>query len=160
MKGIRRKEQEIKEYYELAEILSRAKYITIAMCSNDEPYLVSLSHGFDPEKKIIYFHSAQEGKKTAILKANPVVWGQALRDHGYVVGKCDHLYSTVHFRGTVTFINDIDEKRKALLIMISQLETDPQRVMKKQITQKSLVRVNIGRIDITHMSGKRSKDLM
>jgi hypothetical protein len=40
--------------------------------------------------------------------------------------------------------------------MIKQLEQNPEQVMKKQITEKSLKRVNIGRIDIDYMSGKKA----
>jgi len=60
------------------------------------------------------------------------------------------------FRGTVSFIVDANERRHALEVMIKQLEQNPEQVMKKQITEKSLKRVNIGRIDIDYMSGKKA----
>jgi len=40
--------------------------------------------------------------------------------------------------------------------MIRQLEQNPERVIKKQITEKSIKRVTIGRIDIDYMSGKKA----
>jgi nitroimidazol reductase NimA-like FMN-containing flavoprotein (pyridoxamine 5'-phosphate oxidase superfamily) len=156
MHEIKRKEKAITDYNHMKKILQQTKYITIAMCDNNEPYLITLSHGYDPEKNIIYFHCASEGKKIDILNKNNIVWGQALTDKGYVKGKCDHLWATVMFRGTVSFIVDADEKRHALEVMIKQLEQNPEQVMKKQITEKSLKRVNIGRIDIVYMSGKKA----
>jgi len=156
MREMRRKEKAITDLKEMEKILQQTKYITIAMCCNNEPYLIILSHGYDPEKNIIYFHCASEGKKIDILKENNIVWGQALTDKGYVEGKCNHLWATVMFRGTVSFIVDAAEKRHALEVMITQLEQNPERVMKKQITEKSLKRVNIGRIDIDYMSGKKA----
>lgn len=130
------------------------------MSLDDEPYLATLSHGYDPENYCIYFHCAQEGKKIDILKKNNIVWGQALDDGGYVDGSCDHLYATTQFRGRVTFIKDADEKKRALNIMINALESDPQKVNKEQITEKSVERVNIGRIDIEYMTGKKSKEVI
>jgi len=156
MHEIRRKDKAITDQNEMKKILQQTKYITIAMCRNNEPYLITLSHGYDPEKNIIYFHCASEGKKIDILKANNIIWGQALTDKGYVKGKCDHLWATVMFRGTVSFIFNATEKRHALEVMIKQLEQNPEQVMKKQITEKSLKRVNIGRIDIDNMSGKKT----
>lgn len=160
MREIRRKEKAIQEKHEMQSIMRAAKYVTIAMCSNNEPYLVTLSHGYDSQDNCIYFHCAQEGKKVDILRENSTVWGQAIVDHGYATGKCDHLYVSVHFSGQVTFITDLDEKRKALTVMANQLEPDPLSVIDEQFTTKSLKRVNIGRIDIDYMSGKKSKEVV
>ncbi len=156
MHEMRRKEKAITDHNQMKKILQQTKYITIAMCRNNEPYLITLTHRYESENNIIYFHCASEGKKIDILKENNIVWGQALIDKGYVEGKCDHLWATVMFRGSVSFIDDANEKRHALEMMINQLEQNPEQVMKKQITEKSLKRVNIGRIDMDFMSGKKA----
>ena len=155
MRDIRRKEKAVDDQGEQRRILEQAQYITIAMCQQNEPYLVTLSHGYDKEKNILYFHCASEGKKIDILRKNNIVWGQALLDQGYVQGKCSHLWAMVMFRGIVTFITDADEKRHALETMIKHLEDHPEPVMKKQITKKSLNQITIGRIAIEYMSGKQ-----
>jgi len=156
MKEIRRKEKEITNKDELTNILQQTKYITIAMCQNNIPYIVTLTHGYDSNNNIIYFHCASEGKKIDILQDNNIVWGQALIDKGYVPGKCDHLYATTQFKGTVDFLQNLKEKEKALKIMIQQQEKVPTQVIEKQISEKSLQRVTIGRIHITQLSGKKS----
>jgi nitroimidazol reductase NimA-like FMN-containing flavoprotein (pyridoxamine 5'-phosphate oxidase superfamily) len=147
MRGIRRKEKSIETEDEMLAIIERAKYVTIAMCQDNEPYLVTLSHGFDRQRHCIYFHCAQEGKKVDMLKMNNSVWGQA-------------IFASIHFRGIVTFVDDIKEKEYALNVMIHQLEPDPEKVIAAQITPESLQRVNIGRIDIQYMSGKKSKEVI
>jgi nitroimidazol reductase NimA-like FMN-containing flavoprotein (pyridoxamine 5'-phosphate oxidase superfamily) len=154
--GIRRKDKEITDFGEMKDILKTAKYVTLAMCLNDEPYLVTLSHGYDQERNCIYFHCAGEGKKISILKANNLVWGQAVIDRGYVQGACDHLYSTTQFRGRVTFVEDLMEKEHALQVLIESLDKDPKEIMKKQLTPQSIQKVRIGRIDIDYMSGKKA----
>jgi len=160
VKGIRRKEKAIESRDEMISILEKSKHITIAMCQNDEPYLVTLSHGYDREKHCIYFHCAKEGKKVDILSHNNVIWGQAIEDHGYAEGSCDHLFATTQFKGKVKFIKDTKEKEHALRVMINSLEPDPEKVIKEQITEKSLQRVNIGRIDIEYLSGKKAKEII
>ena len=112
MRGIRRKEKAITDENIMKKILSDVAYVTIALCKDNQPYLVSLSHGYDPDKNCIYFHCASEGKKIDYLKENNVVWGQAIIDKGYIQGSCDHLYATTQFKGKVTFINDFEEKKK------------------------------------------------
>ena len=154
---MRRKDKEIKDVDETKSILKKAKYITLAMCLHDMPYLATLSHGYDEQSNCIYFHCASEGKKIDILKANNNVWGQALVDQGYVQGSCDHLYATAQFSGKVTFVKDLAEKERALKTMIRALDDNPDEVIKRQLLPRSVQRVNIGRIDIDSLSGKKAE---
>jgi nitroimidazol reductase NimA-like FMN-containing flavoprotein (pyridoxamine 5'-phosphate oxidase superfamily) len=156
MRGIRRKEKEITDKSEMLEVLDEARYVVVAMCMDNEPYLVTLSHGYDRERNCIYFHCAKEGKKVDILRAQNTVWGQALVDRGYVQGACDHLFVTTQFRGKVNFVETTDEKRHALEVMIHALEDHPEKVLEAQVNERSIRDVHIGRIDIEFMSGKKS----
>ena len=156
MRRMRRREKEVTDKVELVRVLLKARHITIAMCDEDGPYLATLTHGYDEEQNAIFFHCAQQGRKVDALKRDSRIWGQALIDLGYVDGSCDHLYETTQFRGTVTFVDDLEEKRRALVIMVNKTERDPKTVIHEQITDDSLRNVNIGRIDIDIMTGKRS----
>lgn len=155
--ALRRKDQEIVDPAELKAILASTPYVTVAMCRGGEPYLVTLSHGYDAGRNAIYFHCAFEGKKIDFLRANDRVWGQALVDRGYVQGKCDHLFTTVQFGGRVRFVEDAEEKRRALAVMIRQLEGEPDKVIAAKVTDKRVAATHIGRIDIEFLSGKRSE---
>lgn len=154
--AMRRKDKEITNESELKTILREAKHVTLAMSVKDEPYLVTLSHGYDEQRNCIYFHCASEGKKVQLLKLNPYVWGQALIDNGYQQGSCDQLYRTAQFRGRVTFVEDQAEKKHALEVMIRHLDEDPENIIKKQITPHSTGRILVGRIDIDLISGKKA----
>lgn len=151
---MRRIDKQIDNEEEIQDILLKAQYVTIAMCKDNQPYLVTLSHGYDQKKNCIYFHCASEGKKIDYLHSNPVVWGQALIDKGYVQGACDHLYASAHFRGKVHFLEDASEKESALEVMIRQLDDNPEKVMSEKLTDESIGNVTIGRIDIKYLSGK------
>jgi hypothetical protein len=154
---LRRKEQEIRDSAELKAILAKTQYVTVAMCRGNEPYLVTLSHGYDRENNAIYFHCAFAGKKIDFLKANNRVWGQALIDRGYVQGKCDHLFTTVQFSGRVSFVEGGEAKRRALAVMIGQLEHEPEKVIAAKVTDAAVAKTCIGRIDIEFLSGKRTE---
>ena len=157
MRDIRRTEKAITDKKEMKHILQTAQYITIAMSMDNQPYLVTLSHGYAPEKDVLFFHCASEGKKIDYLTSNNIVWGQALIDHGYAQGACDHLYATTQFKGKVSFIHDLEEKKQALINMIQKLDENPQKIIDTQLKEKSVSKVTIGRIDIEFMTGKKQK---
>ena len=151
---LRRKDKEITDQAELKRILKTTTYVTIALSKNNEPYLVSLSHGYDETHHCIYFHCADTGKKIDYIKSNNRVWGQALKDHGYVQGECDHLFTSVHFQGKVTFIESLKEKQAALECMIRQVDKNPETIIQRTKPER-IKKAKIGRIDIEYMSGKK-----
>lgn len=155
---LRRKDKEISDERLLKKILKTAKYVTIALSMNDEPYLVSLTHGYDEKQNCLYFHCAGEGKKLQYVKSNNIVWGQALLDHGYSEGECTYLYASVHFSGRVTLLENLDEKRQALACMIRQIDKNPEALI-ADLRPERLQSTMVGRIDITYMSGKKSKEV-
>jgi nitroimidazol reductase NimA-like FMN-containing flavoprotein (pyridoxamine 5'-phosphate oxidase superfamily) len=152
---MRRMDKAITDEEEMRSILKSTQYVTIAMAKENEPYLVSLSHGYDPEENCIYFHCAKEGKKLDYLEANNVVWGQALIDRGYSQGECNHLYASVHFRGRVTLLEDPEEKWEALALMTRRLDSDPEKLISGRSRGRVMETV-VGRIDIEYMTGKKS----
>ncbi len=154
---MRRQEKEVKDSIFLRRILKQVKYVTIAMAMDNHPYLVSLNHGYDPKENCIYFHCANEGKKIDYMKANSEIWGQALLDFGFDSKWCTQSYATVMFKGKVSFIEDIRRKRKAFLVINTQLKSPPERL--KEIMKTNLRNTAVGRIDIESLSGKKSKEV-
>ena len=157
---LRRKDKEITDSGTLRKILKSTSYVTIAMCKDNQPYLASLSHGYDEEHNCLYFHCASEGKKLDYLVTSNKVWGQALLDYGTrsTESGCTHIYASVHFGGRVTFLDDVKEKRYAMECMISQLRNDPKPPMAK-LDNEQLNKITIGRIDIERMTGKKPKEV-
>jgi nitroimidazol reductase NimA-like FMN-containing flavoprotein (pyridoxamine 5'-phosphate oxidase superfamily) len=155
---LRRKDKEIADERLLKKILRTAKYVTIALSMNNEPYLVSLSHGYDEKKNCVYFHCAREGKKLQYLRSNNTVWGQALLDYGYSEGECTYLYASVHFSGKVTMLENLKEKREALTCMIRQIDKNPETLI-TDLRPERLRNTVVGRIDVAYMSGKKSKEV-
>src|SRR5665647_2813311 len=152
---VRRKEREITNIDEMRQVLKSTKYVTVALCMDNEPYLVALSHGFDQTQNCLYFHCAPEGKKLIYAKANPQVWGQAVLDFG-VTEECDYAYASVHFSGKFSLINDLNEKKHAMEVLIRQVSLNPEAKL-AQIKPEKLESTTMGRIDINYISGKSNR---
>jgi len=151
---LRRAEKELKDPAELRAVLMRQRYLTIAMCRSGEPYLVTLSYGYDEARNCFYFHCAAEGKKLDFLKENPCVWGQIVEDLGYLQNECDHAFRSVHFRGRAEMLQTTGEKKHALALMIGRLENRPDEVRRRLISDGKLEKVTVGKITIEAMTGK------
>jgi len=161
---MRRMDRAVTDPAKLERILRETQYMTIAMCRDNIPYLVSLSHAYDPERRCLYFHCAPQGKKIDYMKANPRVWGQMIMDHGYVEGKCNHLYVTAMFNGTVHFVDDLAEKRRIMNYLFenqekpsSNGEVDPHltRIGK----DVELSRTAVGYITVEEITGKKQDEV-
>ena len=137
-------------------MLKATKYVTVALCMDNEPYLVSLSHGYDQAKNCLYFHCAPEGKKLVYLKANNKVWGQAVLDYG-VTDECDYAYTSIHFSGKMHLINDLSEKQHAIEVLVRQVSLNPEAKLAK-IKPEKLGKTTMGRIDIEYITGKKHQD--
>lgn len=153
---MRNKDKEISDRDEMIEIIRSQKIVTIALSKDNEPYLVTVNYAYDKEEECFYFHCGYEGKKIDFLQSNPSVWGQVLDDREYIQGECSHKYQTVQFYGKAEFVPDGDGKREALTMLIDQLEEDSEPVKKKFINESNLEKVNMVKIRIKEMWGKKN----
>jgi uncharacterized protein len=150
---VRRRDREITDIDEMRIVLKNTKYVTVALCMKNEPYLVALNHGYDQAHNCIYFHCAPEGKKLVYADANPNVWGEAILDFG-VTEECDYAYTSVHFSGKLSLITDLSEKHNAMEILVRQVSINPEAKLSK-IKPEKLASTIIGKIGIDYMSGKK-----
>jgi hypothetical protein len=161
---VRRTDKEITDKKELEKILKTTQYIVLALSKDNQPYCVALSHGYDQKNDCLYFHCATEGKKNDYLQANNKIWGVAILDKGYIQGKCDHAYASVHFSGKVSFIEDPTERARAFKIMINQLDRNPETQLEGlEERVENLIKAGktkVGKISIDYMTGKKSKDIV
>lgn len=154
---IRRIEKEISNRKKIIKILKRGKYAIISMCKHNEPYIVTLSYGYDETKDAIYIHCAKEGQKIDFLNSNPFICGTVIEDNGYKEG-CGQTYRSVVFRGKMFIVEDIEEKKYGFEILLHQLEDNPT-IIKEKFLKKDESYENSGmlRIDINQISAKEEK---
>ncbi len=142
---------------EIEQVLADARLMTLAMCKEGAPYLVTVNFAYDQGRNCFYFHCAKSGKKMDYLGNNPAVWGQILEDGGYVQGQCEHRYLCVHFKGRATILEDDEAIREAMVCLIEQQEDDPNPVKKRNIETGEYAGAAMVRIDVEAFTGKRGE---
>jgi len=119
---LRRTDREITDPAHIDRLLSSARFCTIALCDGEEPYAVTLSCGFDAERRRLCFHVAREGRKLDLVARNPRACATVVADLGYKSGECAHPYESVVVFGTMHLIEDAEDKRLAMRALLAQLE--------------------------------------
>jgi uncharacterized protein len=121
-------ERELQEPGQIEEIIRNGKYMVLAMCADDRPYAVTLSYGYDRERRCFYFHCAQEGRKLDILRKQPAVCATIIADYGYRQTECSHKYRSLIIWGRLSLVEALPEKRHGFDVLFRQLEGEPDEV--------------------------------
>ena len=156
---VRRTDREITDPEALVSILKRGRFTTISMCHEGEPYLVTLSYGYDEAANALFFHTGIEGRKLDAIKADPRVCATVIIDGGYVQTKCEHPYESVVFTGRMSLVTDPDEARAGMRVLLGHLEDEPQDVWDRNRLDSDtrFDRMRVARLDIEHLTGKAGK---
>lgn len=154
---MRRNEKEITDKGEIFNIIKSGKYTSISLSKENEPYIITLSYGFDSNKNALYFHCAAEGQKIDFVKSNPYVCGTIIEDNGYKDG-CGQAFRSIVYRGTISIVKDIEEKKHGFDILIDHLEKNPEEVKKNLLKSEEVyIKPSILRLDISEMTCKEEK---
>ena len=120
MHGMTKREFKITDENEIRQILDTAKVLRLGLAVNNEPYVVPLNYGYTLEdgKLTFYLHSAVQGKKLDMLRANPNVYFELDCGHvpfeGKVACQCGLAYSAVMGRAKAVIIDDVQAKMDAM----------------------------------------------
>ena len=153
---MQRKNQEIIDRNVIEEILSKSLICRIGMICNGVPYIVPLNYGYT--MNAIYIHSASEGKKIDILKANNKVCFE-IEDTAEIIKKdlsCDWAtkYRSLIGYGTIEIINDEEQKKRGLDIIMAQHGKKENTVyMETQVEKIVILKLTIERV-----TGKQSQN--
>ncbi len=119
---MRRHEKEITERAEIDAVIRRSTTCRLGMSDGDQPYVVPLCFGYDGNA--LYFHCAQEGRKLDVLRKNPRVCVEFdnagdVTEAGPACAWSIEFQSVIAF-GTAELVEDPEEKRKGLALLIAQ----------------------------------------
>ncbi len=139
----------------LMDILQRNRYATIALCREDQPYLVTMNYGLDRNGPALYFHSAHKGLKLDIIRINPAACATVIEDQGYKEGECAHGYRSLILTGRLELVTDPTEMKHGLEVLLSHQENDPEPWRKKHLQSDEVFRrTAILKFSIEQMFGK------
>ncbi|MFR9165709.1 MAG: pyridoxamine 5'-phosphate oxidase family protein [Dysgonomonas sp.] len=150
------------------DIIRSNKVCYVGMVDTESmPYVLPMNFGFRDD--VLYLHSAQEGKSISSLNKNPNVCITICSDPAIVYQDeevaCSYRVkgSSVMCRGKVVFIEDYDEKVKALDVIMSQYTNKKFSYSKPSVENVKVWKVEIE--DITtkifgsaHPKSRRYKD--
>jgi uncharacterized protein len=156
---VRRTDRELTDSAEQESILAEGKFVTIAFARGDEPYLVTMSYGFDLERRALYFHAATEGLKYEFMEANPNVCATVILDGGYVRGECEHHYTSAVLRGRLARVTDPVELRYGMRVLLDHLEKDSPEYAETPGLERDAAyeRMAVLRFDVDDVTAKRGK---
>ncbi len=154
---MRRNEKEITDKKEILDIIKKGKFTSISMSKENEPYIITLSYGYDQAKNAFYFHCATEGQKIMFIESNPYVCGTIIEDNGYE-DDCGQLFRSIIYRGKIEIITEIEEKKHGFEILINHLENNPGETKRKLLTSEDVsIEPAILRLDIAEITCKEEK---
>ena len=155
---LRRYDLEITDAEQIERILHRAKYATVALADGAQPYVVTLSCGYDAARHRLCFHVAPEGRKLDIIADNPLACATVVAEKGYLVGQCAHPYESVVLFGRMRLLEDAEDVRTAMRTLIGQLESaDDEAALWQRHdldSDAALVRFRMLVFDIADLSAK------
>jgi uncharacterized protein len=121
---MRRVDREVSDRAGLVPILEGADACRLAFAAGGEPYIVTLSFGYEWEGElpVLYFHCAREGRKLEAMRANPRVCFELDTGHELVTGPAPcswgMKYASIVGYGTLSEVTDEAERKTGLdLIM-------------------------------------------
>ena len=129
MQGMTKRERQVTDPQQIKEILDTAQVVHLGLCVNNEPYVVPMNYGYTMEegKLTLYLHSAVRGKKLDMIRTNPKVFFEMDCDRKPFEGNlpCQYglSYSSLMGRGTASIVEDVEEKKKAMSILM-KTQTD------------------------------------
>jgi nitroimidazol reductase NimA-like FMN-containing flavoprotein (pyridoxamine 5'-phosphate oxidase superfamily) len=155
---MRRQDRQITDEGSINEMLMNGKFAVIAMCNENEPYIVSLSYGYDKQQGTLYFHTGYDGHKMDFLKKNPNVCATIIQDGGYIQNECGHHYCTVVIRGKMNIVESQEEKKRGIETLIRHLEENPDKMLKKLEDSNPLFeKTAILRLKIENLTCKKGR---
>ena len=147
--GLTRREQEITDINEIIRILDESKIAHIGLVDGDEPYVVPMNYGYVMEngKLTIYLHGAKRGRKLDLIRANPKVFFEAECDlvpfEGDVACRYGIAYSSIMGKGTAEIIEDVEEKKLALSVLMKTQTGKDFEFEDKMTTIVSIIKINV-----------------
>ena len=119
---LRRQDRAITDPGTIDTLLHGARVATIALADAGEPYVVTLSCGYDADRRRLCFHVAPVGRKIDIIARNPRACVTIVSDLGHKTGECAHPFQSLVMEGRMRVLDDLDEARTAMRALIGQLE--------------------------------------
>ncbi|MBW1857234.1 MAG: pyridoxamine 5'-phosphate oxidase family protein [Deltaproteobacteria bacterium] len=150
---MRKKEKEITEASAIEAIIKKSLVCRLALSDDNFPYIVPLCFGY--RDRVLYFHGSLKGKKIDIIKKNQNICFE-FDINTEIVKAEDACHWSMKYRSVIGFgkavlLEDQEEKRKALNIIMSQYSNGTF-----EFNDAILKKTFVIKIEIESMTGQQS----
>ena len=149
MQGLTKRELLVTAPHQILHILDTGKVLHLGLAVNNEPYVVPMNYGYCLEngKLVLYLHSAVRGKKLDMIRANPRVFFEIDCDlmpfEGRVPCQYGLVYSSLMGRGTAVLVDDVEEKKQAMSILMKTQTGKDFTFEDRLVTIVSVIRIDV-----------------
>ena len=156
MQGLTKRELQVTDPEQILHILDTAKVLHLGLSVGDEPYVVPMNYGYVMEegKLTLYLHSAVKGRKLDMMKANPKVFFSIDCDRKPFEGRvpCQYglVYSSIMGRGTATIVEDVEEKKQAMTLLMKTQTGKDFTFEDRLVTIVSVIRIDVSEFTAKH----------
>ena len=156
MQGLTKRERQVTDPDQILRILDTAKVLNLGLSVNDEPYVVPMNYGYRMEdgKLTLYLHSAVKGKKLDMVQANPKVFFSMDCDRMPFEGRvpCQYgmVYSSIMGRGTATLVEDVEEKKQAMTLLMKTQTGKDFTFEDRLVTIVTVIRIDVAEYTAKH----------
>ncbi len=156
MQGMTKRERQIEDPAQIRQILDTAKVLHLGLAVDNEPYVVPMNYGYTMEdgKLVVYLHSAMKGKKLDMIQANPKVFFEMECDQIPFEGEkpCQYglSYSSVMGRGRAVIVEDVEEKKKAMSILMKTQTGKDFTFEDRLVSIVAVIRIDVSEYTAKH----------
>ena len=156
MQGLTKREARVTDPSQIKHILDTAKIVHLGLAVDNEPYVVPMNYGYTMEdgKLTLYLHSAVKGRKLDMIRANPRVFFEIDTDLMPFEGKlpCQYgmVYSSVMGRGVATIVEDVQEKMKAMTVLMKTQTGKDFTFDERLVSIVAVVRIDVEEYTAKH----------
>jgi nitroimidazol reductase NimA-like FMN-containing flavoprotein (pyridoxamine 5'-phosphate oxidase superfamily) len=148
---MRKNQYEITDRAEIDAIIEAAEVCRLGLSTDGEPYVVPVSFGYDGGA--LYFHSAAEGRKIEMIRANPRACFEVEGASEIIRRETACAYS-VRYRSVIGFgraaiLTDREEKRRGLEILMAHYG-----MPEATFDDAAVDGVAVVRLDVEEVTGK------
>ena len=156
MQGMTKRELQVTDPHQIRDILNKAKVLHLGLCVDNEPYVVPMNYGYimEGETLVLYLHSAVQGKKLDMIRANPRVFFELDCDRMPFEGEkpCQYglVYSSVMGRGTACIVEDVEEKIRAMTMLMKTQTGKDFAFNDRLVSIVSVIRIDVTEYTAIH----------
>lgn len=154
--GMTRREREVTDINEIIKILDNSKVLHLGLVDGDEAYVVPMNYGYilSEGKLTIYLHGAKRGKKLDLVRANPKVFFEMDCGiepfEGEIACKYGITYSSIMGKGLAEIVEDVEEKKKALSVLMKTQTGKDFEFEDKMVAFVSVIRIDVKEFTAKH----------